>query len=123
MATSLSILNALHAPPFSSRGTKFPAAFLHHQNVRIIQSFFLMEQLVLKDRSWWAPYLATLPKPVEVEALYFTDGESDIKALKGTRLETAIVKQIEGWKTQFIQGMDHLRELAWPNAVKEIYTW
>lgn len=123
MTTSLSVLNAIHSPPFSCRGTKFPSAFLRNQRTGVVQCFFLMEQLINQDDSWWAPYLSTLPKPDDIEALYFTDREEDLIWLKGTNLETAIRKQTEAWKAQFIKGMDQLQKLEWPNAVKNRYTW
>lgn len=123
MTMSLSVLNALHTPPFSCRGTMFPSAFLRSQQISVIQCFFLMEQWILRDKSWWAPYISTLPKPDEVETLYFMDQEMDLIHLKGTNLEMAVTKQAEMWKAQFAQGMDHLRRLEWPNAVNDRYTW
>jgi hypothetical protein len=123
MTTSLSFLNALHSPPFSCRGTRFPAAFLQSQKIGAVQCFFLMEQWILQEKSWWAPYLSTLPKPEEIEALYFTGKEGELLWLGGTNLETAITKQIESWKAQFSKGMDQLRELEWPNAINDRYTW
>jgi hypothetical protein len=123
MATSLSILNALHTPPFSCRGTRFPLGFLGNQKTRVIQCFFLMEQWALQKRSWWAPYLSTLPRPDEVQAIYFTGTEEDITFLKGTNMETAMVTQIKAWKAQYSEGMNQLRKLEWPNAVNSMYTW
>jgi hypothetical protein len=123
MTTSMSVLNALHTPPFSSRGTRFPSAFLRNQKAALVQCFFLMEQWVLQEKSWWAPYLSTLPKPDDIEALYFMDNDEDLKLFGGTNLQTAISKQIEGWKAQFAKGMDQLTKLEWPNAVNNIYTW
>jgi hypothetical protein len=123
MTTSLSVLNAFHTPPFSCRGTRFPSVFLRTQSIGVIQCFFLMEQWVLQDKSWWAPYLTTLPKPDEIEALFFTDQEEDLACLRGTNLETAIKKQLETWKIQFCKGMDQLTKLEWPNAVHNRYTW
>jgi hypothetical protein len=123
MTTSLSVLNAFHTPPFSCRGTKFPSAFLRSQDIGMIQCFFLMEQWVLQHKSWWAPYLFTLPKLDEIEALFFTDQEADLACLRGTNLETAIVKQLETFKAQFCKGIDQLTKLEWPNAVDKKYSW
>lgn len=123
MAMSLSVLNALHSPPFSCRGTRFPPAFLQNQQTSVIQCFFLMEQWILQENSWWAPYLSTLPKPDEVDTLYFTDQEADLILLKGTKLEKAVTNQAETWKAQFSSGMDQLKRLDWPNAVHDRYTW
>lgn len=123
MTTSLSVLNALHNPPFSSRGTMFPSAFLLNQKVPVVQCFFLMEQWLLQDKSWWAPYLSTLPKPDEIGDRYFVDKEEDLLLFQGTNLQTAIRKQSETWKAQFTKGLDHLKRLDWPNATNGRYTW
>jgi hypothetical protein len=123
MTTALSVLNAFHTPPFSSRGTKFPLAFLRHQKPAIIQSFFLMEQWLLQEKSWWAPYILTLPKPGQIDELYFTGGPVDIALLRGTNLEIAMAKQTETWAAQFSKGMEHLKKLQWPNALDRKYTW
>ena len=123
MTTSLSVLNALHTPPFSCRGTRFPSAFIRSQKIAVVQSFFLMEQWILKEKSWWAPYLSTLPKPNKIEALYFTDNVEDLNFFRGTNLHTAISKQVETWKAQFTKGMDQLKKLEWPNAMNHSYTW
>lgn len=121
--TSLSVLNALHTPPFSCRGTRFPSAFLRHQDIAIVQCFFLMEQWILQESSWWAPYLSTLPKPDDIDALYFTDQEEDLASLKGTNLESAIKKQLDVWRDDYSKGMEQLRRLEWPNAMSGRYTW
>lgn len=123
MTTSLSVLNAFHTPPFSCRGTRFPSVFLRDQRVGVVQCFFLMEQWVLRDKSWWAPYISTLPDPDEIQPLYFTDNEVDLNLLSGTNLQTAIPRQSETWRAQFEKGMDQLRRLEWPNAVNDTYTW
>ena len=123
MTTSLSVLNALHSPPFSCRGTRFPSAFLRHQEIGVVQCFFLMEQWILQDKSWWAPYLSTLPRPDEIEALHFSDQEEDLICLRGTNLENAVIKQLETWRAHFFQGMEQLKKLEWPNAVNAHYTW
>lgn len=123
MKTSLSVLNALHTPPFSCRGTRFPSAFFRNQETSVVQSFFLMEQWILQEKSWWAPYLSTLPMPGEIESLYFTGKDEDLVGLKGTNLENAIMKQSETWKAQFSEGMSQLRKLEWPNTLSGKYTW
>lgn len=123
MTTSLSVLNALHSPPFSCRGTRFPSAFLRTQDHGVVQCFFLMEQWLLQDKSWWAPYLSTLPKPDDIEGLYFTGAEEDLICLKGTNLASATTKQTETWKTQYLHGLEQLTKLEWPHAVNDRYTW
>ena len=88
-----------------------------------MQCFFLMEQWILKENSWWAPYLLTLPKPDDIDALCFTDQEEDLAGLKGTNLESAIKKQLDIWRDDYSKGMEQLRKLEWPNAMSGMYTW
>ena len=122
MISSLSVLNALHTPPFSCRGTRFPKDFLLDQDTTVVQYFFLMEQWLLQGKSWWAPYLRTLPGPDEVADLFFTDSK-DIVFFKGTNLERALADRIQSLRDQFRRGTCHLKKLRWPRAVQDEYTW
>ena len=123
VTTTLSVLNALHTPPFSCRGKRFPDAFLRNQNPAVVQCFFLMEQWLLEDRSWWAPYLSTLPQPADIEALFFTGTMEDLLLLKGTNLEAALLQRTESYTTQLARGTEQLKGLGWPSAVNNKYTW
>ena len=123
MSTAMSVLNALDMPPFSCHGTKFPAIFLNDQPVVVIQCFFLMEQWLLGDRSWWAPYICTLPKPDEIDDLYYTDTDENLIALSGTGLVTAIQQQFSAWKSRYEAATNLLTRLGWSNAVDRRYSW
>lgn len=119
--TSLSVLNVLHTPPFSSRGTRFPLAFIKNGDPTIIQTFFLIEQWLLGDRSWWAPYLRTLPGPDAVGDVFLT--ESDVPRLQGTNLEKGLANQIASLKKRFHAGKRILEQLKWPRIAQGEYTW
>jgi len=123
ITTTLSVLNALEIHPFQSHGTRFPEAFLRSQrkNPESLAIFFLMEQLVLGDKSWWAPYIATLPTVQEVTDQQF--GEEDLIWLQGTNLPGGISERISKWKEMYLQGVDDLKHLQWENAVRGEYTW
>ncbi|EXJ88980.1 hypothetical protein A1O3_02044 [Capronia epimyces CBS 606.96] len=124
MPITLSVLNALDVAPFSSRGTRFPDSFLRTQASRpeSLQTFFLMEQLLLGDQSWWAPYIATLPTVEDVSQSQFEE-EADRLWLEGTNLKGAFSAQTSRWKDMYRQGMGQLKQLHWANAVNGAYTW
>ncbi|KIX02115.1 uncharacterized protein Z518_08054 [Rhinocladiella mackenziei CBS 650.93] len=124
MRITLSVLNALDISPFSSHGTHFPESFLrsHSPKPESLQAFFLMEQLVLGEKSWWAPYIATIPTVQEVTDLQFEE-ETDVVWLEGTNLKNELSTQTAKWKEMYLQGMGALKNLRWPNALNGEYTW
>ncbi|KAJ9642729.1 hypothetical protein H2204_002377 [Knufia peltigerae] len=124
ISTTISVLNALEIHPFQSHGTRFPEGFLRRQrkNPESLQTFFLMEQLVLGEQSWWAPYIATLPTVQEVMDQQF-DEEKDLIWLQGTNLPGGISERISKWKEMYLCGLDELKELQWQNALTGEYTW
>ena len=122
MNVTLSVLNALDASPFACHGTKFPSLFLSKQSLAAIQYFFLMEQWTLGQMSWWAPYLACLPGPNDIDALLFQNAE-DLKWVTGTNLSTAITALAEKWRSIYDNALDQLKRLAWENALNGSYTW
>lgn len=124
MSITMSVLNALDIAPFSSHGSQFPASFLdrYRFDTDILQAFFLMEQYSLKDKSWWAPYIATLPTVASINDLQF-DSEEDVTWIKGTNLHGAIVQQQQKWHEQFRQALQILKDLNWQSAVQDKYSW
>ncbi|KAK5048076.1 hypothetical protein LTR84_006266 [Exophiala bonariae] len=124
MEVTLSVLNALDVKPFSSHGTRFPTPFLLAEAKRpeSLQSFFLMEQLVLGDKSWWYSYIASLPTVKEVNTQQFDQAE-DVIWLEGTNLKKAFETQSNKWRQLYEHGLDHLTRLKWPHALDQSYTW
>lgn len=124
MQVTLSVLNVLDITPFSSHGSRFPESFLRDQAnyPECLQAFFLMEQLVLGDKSWWSPYLATLPTVEDVTELQF-EAEADVAWLEGTNLKAGLSAQVAKWKEMYLLGMGQLKRLEWRNAVNGAYTW
>lgn len=124
MELTISILNALDVKPFSSHGSRFPVPFLLAQVTRpeSLQSFFLMEQLVLKDKSWWEPYISSLPTVEEVNDRQF-DQPEDLAWLEGTNLKKAFETQSNKWRQLYEDGLERLRLLEWPHALDGSYTW
>ena len=124
MPATLSVLNALSIKPFSNHGVTFPTEFLRTQSKspESLQAFFLMEQLILGGKSWWAPYIATLPTVEDVTSMQFEDGE-DVLWLEGTNLKEGMSTQTAKWKEMYRQGSGQLRNLGWANDTNGSYTW
>lgn len=73
-AISLSYLNALDAfptfPDHLGATPRFFQSWIDSVSPRIVGIFFLMQQYLLGDASFWAPYIKSLPQP-KVEHLNF----------------------------------------------------
>ena len=125
MSATLSVLNALDVAPFKSNaGSKFPPTFLM-RNVKkpeLLQAFFLMEQYVKGDKSWWAPYIRTLPTPKAVQDLQF-DTKDDQVWLEGTNLKSAFISQTTKWQEMYTKGLRELKILNWQPALDGRFSW
>lgn len=121
---SLSVLNVLDIAPFSNHGTKFPREFLHDNVHRpeLLQAFFLMEQAVLGDKSWWAPYIQTLPTVSDINDLQF-ETEDDRKWLEGTNLASGWADLTVKWRGLYDKGLKELTASSWPHAIDGSFTW
>ena len=122
MSATLSILNVMDVVPFRSHGTNFPGSFIRKQPSATSQYFFLMEQYLLGQNSWWAPYISTLPTPHSIQSLHFSD-DVDLKWLEGTNLKAALAEQTGKWRDMYEGAVAHLKSLGWPSAVNNLYTW
>lgn len=81
---------------------------------------FLIEQYLLKQNSFWWPYIRTLPQPGDKHGLnapLWEDAE-DLKWLEGTNLGKAIPARKAIWKQEF----DAFTERIDPQD-REPYTW
>lgn len=124
MTATLSVLNALDVLPFRSHGSKFPLSFLRKNALRpeSLQTFFLMEQYVLGDRSWWSPYIKTLPTLKDINDLQF-DSRQDQTWLEGTNLKAAFRSQTAKWQEMYSKGLRELKILNWQPALDGRYSW
>lgn len=112
---SLSYLNAIdeYSPIFSPHGDSFPRAFLDTLKVNephIISHFFLMQQYILKEKSFWWLYIRLLPQPDQADKLCIPIwwAEEDLQFLESTNAEPAIKIRKSLWKRQFEQGIKAL---------------
>ena len=119
---SISYLNALDTPSFPSRSAKFPESFLVRFPKETVMVFFLTQQWLLKETSFWWPYIRCLPQPDEPDRLgtplHFSS--RDLLWLKGTNLEKAAEERAESWKSMFRDARDQLEICGWDVG---LYTW
>ncbi|KAK5073097.1 hypothetical protein LTR64_000494 [Lithohypha guttulata] len=120
----MSALNVLNIAPFEQHGTSFPKPFLqrYQSATDTLQAFFLMEQYLLGDKSFWAPYIRTLPTVEDVDAAQF-EAEEDLAWIRGTNLEVALAAQNRKWLHQFEDVNRMLMELDWNNARNGAYDY
>lgn len=121
MPCTMSILNVIDEGGFICRGIKIPPAFVQKQPRETVERFFLMEHYLVGKKSWWAPYIATLPTPDEVRRMQFQP--DDLTWIRGTNLASAFETQTEQWKAHYEQGMEQLLKLNWQNARSGKLTW
>jgi hypothetical protein len=121
ISVTISILNAMNIAPFSSHGVDFPSSFLIKQPSAAVQYFFLMEQYLLGQKSWWSPYISAIPPPDAIDGMVSADGSGDMRWLARTNLKDALAKQNERWKELYMTACAQLKELRWHNT--ERYNW
>lgn len=119
---SLSYFNAIRFPPFESHSEPFPDVFLQEASPRTVAVFFLSQQYLLKEQSFWWPYIRILPQPDEPEKLstplWFS--EEDKTWLKGTNMERGASVRFDDWRKEWQNGIDILKAA---NRNTEAYTW
>ncbi|EEP80234.1 predicted protein [Uncinocarpus reesii 1704] len=83
-------------------------------------AFFLMDQYLLGDESFWAPYIQSLPDDSQFTRLEYYTGD-DLKWLEGTNLLKLREKLLERLKAKYETGLRLLKEF--PNKNTPKYTW
>lgn len=124
MACAMSVMNVLNIAPFPNRGTKFPEQFIRSNlgSPELLQTFFLVEQHVLGDKSWWDPYIKTLPTVDGVNQLQF-DSPEDAAFIRGTNLETGYRELMARWTGYYDKGLADLKANGWRQDKCFSYTW
>ncbi len=130
---SLSFINALDVfKNLPSRSPPFPEEFLRNTEANVVGRFFLMQQYLMGEQSYWAPYIKSLPQPNEPEKLatplYWP--ESDLEIVNATNLLAATQKRVWMWNDEFAEGKRSLGD-SWDSLFqgmseewgKEMYTW
>lgn len=77
----------------------------------VLTRFFLMEQRLQGQQSFWEPYLRMLPGPEEMHTPIWYD-EDDCAWIEGTNLAGARLARLAGWKREFDVSMKLLESWA-----------
>lgn len=113
---ALSYLNALVDdvfPIFAQQWQRF--------KVEAMGFWYLMVQYVSLERSFWKPYLATLPAPgSEFTQPLFFDKPTDVEWLEGTDVWHTAIARKEVYEQYYGDGVAVLREAG---VDVEPYTW
>jgi protein-histidine N-methyltransferase len=130
--TTLSYLNAITASSTfqNHQPVPFPPEFidtLKQDDPNIIGHFFLVQQFLMRQNSFWWPYIKLLPQPDEPERLGIPIWwpEADQRFLDGTNAEPPIKKREEMWKAEWTKGVAHLRDRFenWEECTYPLYQW
>ncbi|KAI9838311.1 MAG: hypothetical protein M1819_005579 [Sarea resinae] len=119
---TLSYLNATATAPFQRHGPPFPDAFLRTLPAQTVTVFFLCQQYLLGEESFWAPYINVLPGPNEPDRLgtplWFD--EEDRLWLRGTNVEKGYQDREVEWERLWEEGC---RILDKEHFDRTGYTW
>lgn len=113
---SLSCLNAIVDDAHAVYSTQ-----RHRMEVEAIGFFYLMTQYLNRDRSFWKPYLESLPGPESdlTQPLFFVDTE-DVEWLAETDVYHTVLKRGKKYDKQYRNGIAVLNEAG---IDTETYTW
>lgn len=126
---TLSYLNAVDAPGFPrNTNVSFPRQFLDtldFKDPNIIGHFFLMQQHLLGEESFWWPYIRLLPQPDQPSSIPALWPEEDQRYLDGTNAEPAIKKRTALWDEEWTKGMVLLQHgfENWEKYTYSLYKW
>ncbi|KAJ5156642.1 hypothetical protein N7492_009445 [Penicillium capsulatum] len=110
---------------FKSHDVDFPRAFIDAVGPEETTTFFLMGQFLLGPRSFWYPYLRTLPQPGQLTTPLFF-GEEDVDWIHGTGIQEAAVQRYQAWDEKFEASIAKLQELgfeSWDIFTMDLYLW
>jgi len=125
---SLSYLNAIEAPYFPSHSSTFPQQFLDvlgEDDPNIIGHFFLMQQYLMREKSFWYLYIRILPQPRDAKnlAIPIWWPEEDRRFLAGTNAEPPIEKRQALWREEWRRGRELMKGEEWEEYGYELYQW
>jgi hypothetical protein len=127
---SLSYLNAIEADGFPRRSEPFPEEFiktLSEDDPNIIGHFFLMQQYLMKEASFWWAYIRLLPQPDQPQSLGIPIWwpREDRKFLDGTNAEPPLRKRKDLWRAEWSKGVTILHDhfANWQEYSYVLYQW
>ncbi|KAJ5679282.1 hypothetical protein N7462_007526 [Penicillium macrosclerotiorum] len=105
---------------FSKHDVDLPRGFIDAVGPEETSTFFLMGQFLRGPRSFWYPYLRTLPQPGQMTTPLFFD-EEDVDWLQGTGIPEAAAQRYQIWDEKYENCMSKLEELGFTGL--EEYSW
>ena len=80
------------------------------QSPEVLTRFFLMEQFLVAENSFWHPYIRMLPQPADdaLDTPMFYSPE-DCVWIKGTNLEGTRKVRLEQWQQEYQKAVDLLK--------------
>ena len=129
---SLSYLNTIESSSHVLRyqTESFPPPFLEslgEHDPNIIGYFFLVQQYLMGDKSFWWPYIRLLPQPDQPERLGIPIWwpVADQKFLAGTNADPPINKRKEMWMAEWKRAISILRNhmSGWEKFDYILYQW
>lgn len=130
--TTLSYLNAIQpSPDFQRHGSQpFPAEFMEAfstEDPHIIGHFFLIQQYLLGEKSFWWNYIESLPPPMQSEKMPIPIlwPEADKRFLDGTNAAPPILERKKLWKDEWARGVALLKDKVdeWEEYHYFFYEW
>ena len=129
--TTLSYLNTTElCSSFQTHSPPFPPEFIDNLNAddpNIIGHFFLIQQYLLGQESFWWHYIRLLPQPnsPEILALPVWWPETDFEFLNGTNAEPPVKKRKALWEEEWKQGIALLGSgfENYDNYTYHLYQW
>ena len=127
---SLSYLNTISNTRFPNWSEPFPKNFLEalgKDDPNVIGFFFLMQQFLMKEKSFWWPYIRLLPQPNEPDSLIIPAlwPEEDRYFLNGTNAEPPIKKRNDLWMSEWRNAISLLENnfTDWREYSHDLYKW
>lgn len=107
----------------------FPAKFLKEADFRVIGIFFLCEQYLLLEQSFWYPYISCLLSPADIKTrvgtpTYWTP--DDMRWIAGTNLKTTHIQRTRDWEDEWRRGVALLNSEGFPETSSytlKLYIW
>ena len=108
---SISILNAERASPSWPKLLDIPA----DKAAEILTRFFLIEEYLMQEASFWWPYIRMLPRLDRREFLTtpIWYDEEDLTWIAGTNLEGARLSRLAAWEVEHKSFVEALDERTW----------
>ncbi|KAK3317182.1 hypothetical protein B0T19DRAFT_434415 [Cercophora scortea] len=135
-STTLSFLNAVVGGPTTVSASPdthheqpaFPPRFMNEVPPYVIGRFFLVQQYLKGNDSFWRPYIAALPQPEHISswALPAFWPEDDVDFLENTNVAVAAEEIQANVKKEFKHARSLLKEENFPNwqdYTRVLYNW